>query len=81
MIEKGELVLTSLEMKVLNCLLIDPTLSRAAIAGQLGIGRDTVKEYFSRLRRKELLRRGGSSRSGFWMITETGMAIIKEKSL
>ena len=55
-------------MKILKLLKQTPKASSRDLAGQLSIGRDTVKEYLKRLKSKGLLERKGSARSGTWII-------------
>jgi len=46
----------------------DPQLSSSELAAQLLIGRDTVKEYLGRLKKKGVLVREGAPRSGRWVV-------------
>jgi ATP-dependent DNA helicase RecG len=40
------------------------------IAEKLNISRDTVKEYINKLKKKEIIRRVGTTKSGHWEIIE-----------
>ena len=60
--------LSDLEGKILDMIRKHSTMSFAEMAKQLGIGRDTVKEYVNRLKIKGLVRRHGSTRSGYWEV-------------
>jgi ATP-dependent DNA helicase RecG len=62
-------ILQGLDERILELLKINNKMSAANIAKRLGIGRDTVKEYFSKLKAKGLIRRVGSSRAGYWKIS------------
>jgi predicted HTH transcriptional regulator len=61
-----------LELKILGLLKGDPQLSSSELAAVLSIGRDTVKEYLGRLKRKGLLVREGTPRSGNWVVLRDG---------
>ena len=50
----------------------DPQLSSSELAALLSIGRDTVKEYLGRLKRKGVLVREGAPRSGNWVVLWDG---------
>ena len=60
--------LTELEMKLLGLLLANPRASATALASQLGIRSDTVKEYVNKLKAKRLITRVGPKRGGHWEI-------------
>ncbi|MCI5137644.1 MAG: AAA family ATPase, partial [Candidatus Electrothrix sp. AR1] len=44
--------------------------STRELADLLSMRPDTVKEYFGRLKAKGVLRREGSSRSGYWIVLQ-----------
>ena len=64
--------ITGLELKILGLLKDDPQLSSSELAALLSIGRDTVKEYLGRLKRKGVLVREGAPRSGSWVVLWDG---------
>ncbi len=61
--------LTELELKLLKLLRLEPKISTSGLAQKMGIKRDTVKEYLTRLKIKGVLVRNGTPRSGFWELT------------
>ena len=64
--------ITGLELKILGLLKDDPQLSSSQLAALLSIGRDTVREYLGRLKRKGVLVREGAPRSGRWVVRWDG---------
>lgn len=62
--------ITELEIKLLTLLKAEPRISAAAVASQLEIRIDTVKEYLHRLKGKGFLVREGNTRSGHWIVVE-----------
>ncbi len=60
--------LTDLELSILELIEKDNKVSMTKMANQLGIGRDTIKEYIKRLREKQRITRIGSNRSGYWKV-------------
>ena len=60
--------LTKLELKVVNEIVKDNTISRKEIAAKLGIRADTVKEYLDKLKQKGILRRIGTTSKGHWEV-------------
>jgi ATP-dependent DNA helicase RecG len=65
-------LITGLEFKILGLLKGDPQLSSSGLAALLSIGRDTVKEYLGRLKKKGVLVREGAPRSGHWVVLWDG---------
>ena len=49
------------------------------MAAQLGMSRDTVKEYLGRLKEKGFLVREGSLKTGRWRVTAAGQAALEER--
>jgi ATP-dependent DNA helicase RecG len=72
-------VITSLEERVLRCIVLSPTVSSGDMASQLGMSRDTIKEYLGRLKEKGFLVREGSTKSGRWRVPEAGRVALEEK--
>jgi len=60
--------ITELELKILNILAGNPKLSRTALAANLGIRLDTIKEYIKKLKDKKLLKRKGTTSAGHWQV-------------
>ena len=54
--------------KILAMIKHDPRISLKDIADQLGIRRDTAKEYISQLKRQGQIRRVGKTSAGHWEI-------------
>ena len=63
---KYKMGLTELEKKVLSEIIRKPAISFSKIAANLGIGRDTVKEYVGKLKKKGVLKRTGTIKKGYW---------------
>jgi predicted HTH transcriptional regulator len=64
--------LTELELKILGLLKENPRATGRELADMLSMRPDTIKEYFGRLKAKGVLRREGSSRSGYWVVLFDG---------
>ena len=60
--------LTGLELKVIKLIGNDNRVSMADIAKKLSISKDTVKEYFARLKKRRIIKRVGPDRGGYWEI-------------
>jgi len=60
--------LTELEQSVLQLIEEDNKISMTQISLQLGISRDTIKEYIKRLREKQRIIRVGGNRGGYWKV-------------
>jgi len=52
----------------MNLLKEDPFLTQQEVATQLGIGFDTAKEYFSKLKNENRIQRMGGRKKGYWQI-------------
>ncbi len=61
----------TLSEKILTLLTTNNRLSQRAIADQLGIGFDTVKEYMTKLKRTGKIQRIGADRGGYWQVIDT----------
>ena len=59
---------TELEQKIITVIESNPRISQTSIAKQLGIKRDTVREYMDRLKQKNILTRKGKAKTGYWEI-------------
>lgn len=64
-------ILTGLESRILNEIIGNPRISGREIAENLGIGLDTVKEYLERLKKKNLIRRIGPKKGGYWEVLDS----------
>jgi ATP-dependent DNA helicase RecG len=64
--------LTKLEQRIIAEIKKNSKVSRKDIAGDLGIGTDTVKEYIGKLRKKGVLRRIGETSAGHWEVVKNG---------
>jgi len=71
-----QIILTGLETKILNEIINNPHTSRREIAEILKLSQDTVKEYLERLKKKEIIKRVGPAKGGYWEVEEKE---IKEK--
>ena len=60
--------ITEAEIRLLRLVKEHPEYSSSMLAKELSIGRDTVKEYLARLKKKGVLAREGSLRSGRWVV-------------
>ncbi len=58
----------TLTERILTLLQANNRISQRAMAEQLGIGFDTVKEYMTKLKRNGTIRRIGADRGGHWQI-------------
>lgn len=68
-IQKKQIKLTALQLKVLVEIAVLPTRSRAEIAKNIGVGEGDVNNSISALKKKGLLVRSGGRRYGKWSIT------------
>lgn len=59
----------TLTEKIASYIRAYPEATRFDIAESLGISINTVKEYIRKLKEKKMLKRIGSSRSGYWEVT------------
>ncbi|MCJ7697240.1 MAG: winged helix-turn-helix domain-containing protein, partial [Thermoplasmata archaeon] len=50
-----QVVLTELETKIINEIVINKKISRSQLAEKLGISQDTIKEYIEKLKKRRLL--------------------------
>jgi ATP-dependent DNA helicase RecG len=57
-----------LEQSIIDEMISSPQVSRSAIAKNLQISSETVKEYIEKLKQKGALRRVGSDRGGHWEV-------------
>ena len=64
-------VLTELEQTILSAIKNDNTITLIRLAGKLNLSKYTVAEYTDKLKKKHVLQRIGSKRSGYWHVTET----------
>ncbi len=62
----------TLTERILALLQANNRISQRAMAEQLGIGFDTVKEYMTKLKRNGTIRRIGADRGGHWQIAGIG---------
>jgi len=60
-----------MKKKILALLTENNHLSQRAIANQLGIGFDTVKEYMTKLKRTGKIQRIGADFGGYWQVIDT----------
>lgn len=68
-IQKNQIKLTPLQLKVLVEIVVSPTRSRADISKSIGVGEGDVNSTISTLKKKGLLVREGGRRYGQWRIT------------
>lgn len=54
--------------RIIDALVDDPTLTRKALADQLGIKFETVKKQITSLRSRKVLYRDGSDKKGYWVV-------------
>ena len=59
---------TTLESKILNLIENNNYITQAAIAENLGVGFNTVKEYIVKMRKKGMIKRHGGTFGGFWIV-------------
>ena len=62
--------MTQLERNIFDIIKENSVVSMTEIAEKLNISRDTVKEYINKLKKKEIIRRVGTTKSGYWEIIE-----------
>ncbi|MDX9806777.1 MAG: winged helix-turn-helix domain-containing protein [bacterium] len=62
--------MTQLERNIFDIIKENSKISMTEIAEKLNISRDTVKEYINKLKKKEIIRRVGTTKSGHWEIIE-----------
>lgn len=60
--------LTKTTQKVLDCLKRKPDITINEIVAEIGIARETVKRALKTLREKEIIRRIGSDKSGYYEV-------------
>jgi len=60
--------LTHLEQNIFDIIKENSKISMTEIAEKLNISRDTVKEYINKLKKKEIIRRVGTTKAGHWEI-------------
>jgi len=61
-------ILTALELKIFNKIKENPSISRKQIAIELKISPYTVKEYLEKLKKKEVIKRVGPAKGGYWEV-------------
>ena len=60
--------LKEIELKIIDLIIINPSLSQKKIAEQLGENYSTVKFYMEQLKKKNIIYREGSSQKGVWKL-------------
>jgi len=60
--------MTHLEQNIFDTIKENSKISMTEIAEKLNISRDTVKEYINKLKKKEIIRRVGTTKAGHWEI-------------
>lgn len=60
----------NLSNRILSAIQDQPTITQQALAKQLGISFNTVKEYISKLKQTGRLKRIGPDRGGYWLVIE-----------
>ena len=63
-------VVARLEQDILNEIKKKPPITRNQIADNLKISPETVKEYLAKLKQKDLLRRVGPDKGGYWEVLQ-----------
>lgn len=60
--------ITDLEKKILIKMKENSKITRKELAKELDLSLNTIKEYISKMKKKNLLTRVGSSRNGYWKV-------------
>ena len=63
-------VVARLEQDILNEIKKKPPITRNQIADNLKISPETVKEYLAKLKQKDLLKRVGPDKGGYWEVLQ-----------
>lgn len=66
--EKQKRKLSKSENRVLNMIIRNPSISQPVIAKELGIGKTTVQNSVSELKKKGIIERVGSNKTGHWNV-------------
>ena len=56
------------QQKIIEMILLNPKMTQAAMAEELGVTSRAVKKNIKELNERGILRRVGSARSGYWEI-------------
>jgi predicted HTH transcriptional regulator len=66
----GDIHLSATQRKILAQIRNDPNITKPQLATALGVGKTTIDNGISVLRKNGLLERIGSNRSGYWKVVE-----------
>ncbi|MCL2493302.1 MAG: winged helix-turn-helix transcriptional regulator, partial [Clostridiales bacterium] len=67
---RTNVALTAIETEVFNCLIADPYVKISDIAAKLGKSRSTVSDRVQALKKKRVIIRVGSDKTGHWEVVE-----------
>ena len=61
---------TNIEIKILELVKNEPTISQSKLAEIIGISKRTITTNMNNLQRKQILKRIGNNKSGYWKIQD-----------
>ena len=61
---------TNVEIKILELIKNEPTISQSKLAEIIGISKRTITTNMNNLQKKQILKRIGNNKSGYWKIQD-----------
>lgn len=59
---------TDIEIKILELIKNEPTISQAKLSEKIGVSKRTITNSMNNLQRKQTIKRVGNNKSGYWEI-------------
>lgn len=61
---------TDIEIKILESIKNEPTISQARLSEKIGVSKRTITNNMNNLQRRQLIKRVGNNKSGYWEIQQ-----------
>ena len=61
---------TDIEIKILESIKNEPTISQARLSDKIGVSKRTITNNMNNLQRRQLIKRVGNNKSGYWEIQQ-----------
>ncbi len=61
---------TDIEIKILESIKNEPTISQARLSEKIGVSKRTITNNMNNLQRRQVIKRVGNNKSGYWEIQQ-----------